>query len=456
VDGPVAAAAVADLRSRLSGELVGPDHPSYEELRRVHNGTIDRRPALIARCKNTADVVDAVTFGQEAGLELSVRGGGHSVAGRAVTDGRLMIDLQPMKGIHVDPRARRARAQGGVTWGEYNRATHAFGVATTGGVISTTGIVGLTLGGGMGWLLGRFGLAIDNLLSAEIVTADGEIRTASAEDEPDLFWALRGGGGNFGVVTSFEYRTHPLRSVLGGLLAFPFAEAHRVFDAFRQATAELPDELTLFFGLVHAPDGSGEKLAALAACHSGEPAKADVDLKPLRSMPSLLLDGIETMPYPVVNTLLDDGYPKGARNYWKSAFMNDLSDDSVEVMIEAFASTPSSMNSILVEHYHGQATRVGVTDTAFPHREAGYNLGVFAEWLESADDAANTKWTKDSFSSLGRFVGDVSYVNYLDHDDGARVRAAYGPNWPRLLELKRRYDPKNVFHLNQNIDPRGD
>jgi FAD/FMN-containing dehydrogenase len=241
--------------------------------------------------------------------------------------------------------------------------------------------------------------------------------------------------------------------VLGGLIAFPFTDAHKVFDVFRKATTELPDELTVFFGLVHAPDGSGQKLTALAVCHSGELAKAENDVKPLLSISSPLLNAIEPMPYPVVNTLLDDGYPKGARNYWKSAFLKELSDESVQAMIDAFAVAPSNMNSVLVEHYHGQATRVRATETAFPHRDPGYNLGVFAEWLDPADDTRNREWTREAFAALAPFVGDATYVNYLDDDDNARVRTSYGPNWPRLVELKRRYDPRNVFHVNQNIDP---
>ena len=449
----IATQAVEEFRATLSGELLAPDDPHYDSARQLNNGMVDKRPALIARVQHTADIVDAVRFGQEVGLEISVRGGGHSVAGRSVTDGGLMIDLEPMKGIHVDPKTRTARAQGGVTWGEYNRATHVFGLATTGGVISTTGIAGLTLGGGVGWLMAKFGLAIDNLLSVEIVTADGQIRTASEDDEPDLFWAVRGGGGNFGVVSSFEYRAHQVSTILGGLIGFPFSEARNVLDFCRTASDGLPDELTVFFGLVFAPDGSGERLAAIALCHCGDLAQAEKDVAPFRSLPSVALDALAPMPYPVVNTLLDDGYPKGARNYWKSAFVKELSDEALDIMIDAFARAPSDMNAILLEHCHGAATRIGATDTAFPHRDPSYNLGVFGTWLEESDDAVNVAWTKDSYEACQSFVAEAAYVNYLDDDDGSRVMSAYGPNWPRLVELKRRYDPQNVFHLNQNIDP---
>ena len=442
-----------DLRTGFSGVLLAPQDPGYDDARQVHNGAIDKRPALIARCANTADVVDAVDLARKSGLEISVRGGGHSVAGRAVTDGGLMIDLAPMRGILVDPGARTARAQAGVTWREYNRATHLHGQATTGGTISTTGIAGLTLGGGVGWLMGTQGLAIDNLLSAEIVTADGEVRRVSAQQEPDLFWAVRGGGGNFGVVTWFEYRTHPLTTVLGGLVAYALEDAERLYDAYRTAMSDASDQMAAFFGLVHSPDGSGQKLAVSVMCHTGPRADAERELAPLRSAGSVLLDTVQEMPYPVVNTLLDDGFPKGARNYWKSGFLKDLDPGAVEPMVEAMRSAPSIMSGVLVEHYHGQGTRIPASDTAFPHRTPGYNFLVAAEWLDSSQDATNTDWARKAYADVSPYMADANYVNYLDNDDTDRTRAAYGGNWDRLVELKRRYDPDNAFHLNHNIPP---
>lgn len=450
---PISAEAIELLRSTFSGDVIVPGDVTYHSTRMVHNGMVDKRPAVIARCQNTADVADAVRFGRDQGWEICVRGGGHGVAGRAVADGALMVDLQAMKGIHVDPSARTARAQAGLNWREYNRATHAFGLASTGGVVSTTGIAGLTIGGGVGWLMGKLGLAIDCLRSVQIVTADGQVRTASKDEEPDLFWAVRGGGGNFGVVSSFEFDLHPVSTVLGGLVAFPLSAAPSVLEFFREATTELPDELMAMSALVHAPDGSGMKLIALALCHCGDLDRAENDLKPFRSLPSVVLDAVEPMPYPVVNTLLDDGFPRGARNYWKSAFLNELSDDVISTLVEAFASTRSIMNSIALENFHGRATRVDATETAFPHRAAGMNLGVFGQWLEPADDQENIAWTKTTFDSLTSHLANASYVNYLDDDDVARVSGAYGPNWSRLVEIKRRYDPDNVFHINQNIDP---
>ena len=448
-------ATVDEFRAAFSGQVLAASDAGYDDIRQVHNGLIDKRPELIARCQNTADVADAVRLGRDQGLEISVRGGGHNVAGRAVSEGGLMIDLQAMKGIHVDPIRHTVRAQGGLTWGEYNRATHAYGLATTGGVVSTTGIAGLTLGGGIGWLMGKYGMAIDNLRSVEIVMADGEIRTASAEVEPDLYWAVRGGGGNFGVTSSFEYDAHPLSTVFGGIIAFDLPDAPKVFDFYRDFTSSSPDELVSFCGLVHAPDGSGHKIAALPICHCGVPSEAERAAERLRTAATPLVDLLGPMPYPVVNTLLDGGFPKGARNYWKSAFFKELSDEAVGIMREAFEKAPSIMSGLVVEHFHGLVTRIPATATAYPHRQPGYNLVLTAEWLDPADDQANISWAKETFAALTPHMADAAYVNYLDTDDLDRVRVAYGPNWERLVSLKRRYDPDNVFRLNQNIDPAG-
>ena len=443
-----------EMARAFNGSLVGPDDAGYDEVRAVHNGLVDKRPGLIARCHTVADVRDAVNFGRERGLEISVRGGGHNVAGRAVTDGGLMIDLSLMRGVDVDPRRRRARAQGGVTWNEYNRATGVYGQATTGGVVSTTGVAGLTLGGGLGWLMGRHGLAIDNVTQIEVVTADGEARLVDEESEPDLFWALRGGGGNFGVAASFEFETHPLDMVLGGLLAHPLAAAGDVIGMYRQFAKELPDEAAVFCGLVHAPDGSGTKLCALPLCHSGELRQAEADLAPLRQFGPPLLDLVEPMPYPVVNTMLDDGFPKGALNYWKSAFFTEISDAAVQTMVDAFEAAPSIMTSMVIEHFHGAVCRVDPTATAFPFREPGFSLVLAGQWSDPADTDANVAWVRDTFVALEPYTAPRVYVNYLADDESARIANAYGPNFERLVEIKRRFDPDNLFRLNHNIDPR--
>jgi FAD/FMN-containing dehydrogenase len=445
-------ASIADLSARFSGVLLRPDQSGYDEVRRVHNGMIDRRPALIAGCVGNADIVDAVNFARIHALELAVRGGGHNVAGRAVCDDGLMLDMSLMKGIHVDPVRRTARAQGGVTWREFNRETQALGLATTGGVISTTGIAGLTLGGGLGWLMAKHGLAMDNLVSAEVVTASGDIVRASKEENADLFWGLQGGGGNFGAVSWLEYRLHPVGTVTSGLIAHPFEQAPDVLKFFREITSRLPDDLTIFGGLLHAPDGA--QIAVIILCHCGPLAEAEAALQPIKKFGTPILDSIGPTSYEETNRMLDAGFPRGALNYWKSNFMSELSDQAIETLISQFAACPSPMSGLLLEHIHGAATRVGVGETAFPHRREGYNFLVVSEWLEPADNARNIAWARESYDAMRPSFTAGRYVNYLGDDDGEdAVAAAYGPNYQRLRALKAKYDPANLFHLNQNIPP---
>ncbi|MEX0784107.1 MAG: FAD-binding oxidoreductase [Dehalococcoidia bacterium] len=444
-----------DLRTSVSGPVLEPGQPGYDEFRLVHNGTVDCQPAAIVRCHTTADVVDAVNYGRAGGLELTIRGGGHNVAGRAVCDGGLMIDLAPMKGIFVDLKARTARAQGGVTWGELNRATQLHGLATTGGIISSTGVAGLTLGGGLGWLMGKYGLCVDNLRSAEVVTASGEVLQASASENPDLFWALRGGGGNFGVVTSFEFDLHEVGPmVTGGILAFPFDQAANVLRFYQAFTANLPDELTMFAGVLHAPDGSGAKICAVISCHCGSLEQAEADLRPLKGFGTPIMDALGPIPYSALNSMLDAGFPRGARNYWKSNLLSSLTAETIDVMIEQFAQCPSPMTGMLLEHFHGAVTRVPAEATAYAHRSEGYNLLVAAEWLEASEDSANIAWARQAFGALQPFFGAGGYVNYMGGDETEdRVASAYGANHARLRQVKRRYDPDNLFHMNQNILP---
>jgi FAD/FMN-containing dehydrogenase len=447
---------VQRLREAFSGQVLAPADPGYDEARRIHNGLIDKRPALIARCLHTADVVDAVNFGREEGLEISVRSGGHNVAGKAVTDGGLMIDLSLMQGIHVDPARGTARAQAGVRIREYDRATAAFGLATPSGVVSSTGIAGLTLGGGLAWLMSKYGLAVDNLLSAEVVLASGAIATASEEADPDLFWAIRGGGGNFGVVTSFEYRTHPVASVLGGPVLHPLEAAPELFSFYRDFAADLPDELATQAAFLHAPDGSGTKLCAVALCHMGDDTeRAEADVRPLRQFGSPVADMVQRMPYPVLNTGVDWLFPEGVLNYWKSAFFSELSHQAVAVMVEAFEDAPSELCALVIEDFHGAVTRVAPEATAYPHREPGFNLLLISAWTDAAQTDACIAWARETFDALSPYMADRSYTNYLSADDHDRIRQAYGPNYERLVELKRRYDPHNLFRLNQNIDPNG-
>jgi FAD/FMN-containing dehydrogenase len=447
-------ALVLDLADQLSGAVVGPGDMDYDSIRAVHNGLIDRRPALIVRARTPCDVVAALAFARQAGLEVSVRGGGHNVAGRAVTEGGVMIDLAEMKAISVDARQSTATAEGGVTWGELNDAAAAHGLAVTGGAVSGTGIAGYTLGGGLGWLMAKYGLAADNLLAVEVVTAEGDILHVDAVSHPDLFWALRGGGGNFGVATSFTYRMHPVRTIVGGLIAHPIDVASDLLRFYRDAVGDAVDDLTVFAALVHAPDGSGNKLAALIPFHTGDTAAAERDLEPFKTWGSPLLVDVGPMPYPAMNTILDAGFPAGSLNYWLSSFTRGLPDELIDIAVERFATVPSPMTAILLEHFHGAVTRVGATETAVPHRDQGWNLLIPSVWTNPAENEANIAWSREAFAAMRPHFGTGRWLNYLGDDQADdAIRAAYGPNYDRLREVKRRYDPDNVFHLNHNVAP---
>ncbi len=447
-------ASVGDLTARVSGRVLRAGDAGYEDCRRIHNGLIDRQPAVIVRCRSAADAAAAVRFARSAGLDVCVRGGGHNVGGRAVVEDAVMVDLAEMKGAEVDPAAGTVLADGGLTWRELNDATAEHGLAVTGGAVSTTGVAGLTLGGGLGWLMGKYGLAADNLLGAELVDAEGEVRQVSESSDPDLMWALRGGGGNFGVVTRFLFRLHPVTTVTGGVVAHPIDAAPSVLRFYREASASAPDDLTVFAGLTHAPDGSGTKIAAMVVCHAGDPEQAARDLEAIQSFGSPAIVQVGPMPYPVMNTLLDDAFPKGALNYWRSTFAAGLSDALIDTMAERFESVPSPMSHILLENFHGAVTRIGVSDTAVPHRQPGWNLLVPSVWMDPAATDENVAWTRETHAALLPHLGEGRWLNYLGDDEpGDAVRAAYGPNYARLLELKRRYDPGNVFRHNANIDP---
>jgi FAD/FMN-containing dehydrogenase len=447
--------AVTELTKTFTGQLLQPTDAGYEEARKVHNGLVDKRPALIARCRGIADIVEAVHLARTLNLAVAVRGGGHNVAGRATVDGGLMLDLSLMKGIHVDPKTRIARAQGGVTWGEFNRETQLHGLATTGGVVSTTGIAGLTLGGGIGWLMGKYGLALDNLTSVQLVTADGRPLRVSEDENADLFWAVRGGGGNFGIAASLEYRLHMVGpTITGGLLCYPLHAARDVLRRFREVATSAPDDLMLAASLVGAPDGSGTKVAAILACHCGALTDGAAAVRPLKAFGHSVMDTIGPMRYCELNTMIDEGYPKGALNYWKSHFLPDLTDAAIDTMVDAFARCPSPMSEILLEHFHGAAARVGIGDTAFPLRSTGHNFLAASQWMSPADNESCIAWARETYAVMQSFVGLGRYVNYLDHDESEDpVAAAYGPNYRRLQELKAKYDPSNFFHMNQNIKP---
>ena len=447
------------LRTRtgttFAGRLLQPTDGDYDEARRVHNGLIDKRPALIAQCRGMADIVDAVQLARRLQLEVAVRGGGHNVAGRATIDGGLMIDLSPMKGIRVDANARTARAQGGVTWGELNRETQLHRLATTGGVVSMTGIAGLTLGGGLGWLIGKHGLAVDNLRSVDLVTADVLVLHASENENADLFWAVRGGGGNFGIAASLEFRLHTVGpTVTGGLVFWPWNAASDVLRLFREHATSASDELMLVASVLGAPDGSGTKAAVIGACHCGSLRDGETAVRPIKAFGTPLVDTVGPMTYCELNVMLDAGYPKGARNYWKSYFLPELTDEAIQTMVECYEKCPSLMSEIYLEHMHGVAVRVGVGETAFPLRSQGYNFLVLAQWMDPAEDEACIAWARETYAAMQSFVGLGRYVNYLDDDEPEDAMAAvYGPNYRRLREIKTKYDPENFFHMNQNIRP---
>jgi len=446
---------LAQLAPGFTGRLLQPTDAEYDDARRVHNGLVDKRPAIIARCRGVADVSDAVKLARSLNLEVAVRGGGHNVAGLATIDGGLMIDLAPMKGIHVDPRTRLARAQGGVLWSEFNRETQVHGLATTGGVVGTTGIAGLTLGGGLGWLMPKYGLALDNLRSADLVMADGSVARASADENADLFWAIRGGGGNFGIATSLEYAVHPVGPIIaGGLVAHPLDKAMDVLRFFREQCATAPDELMLAAGLVYAPDGSGAKLVAILAAHCGSLADGEAALRPFKAFGPPVMDAMGPIPYCTQNGLLDASLPKGALNYWKSQFLTGLTDEAIAVLVERFESCGSPMSQMVIEHFHGAASRVPISATACAMRVNGFNVAIISQWMDPSQNDSNIAWCRGTFDGLKPYLAATRYVNYLDRDEvGDPASAAYGPNYGRLRELKTKYDPENFFHANVNIRP---
>ena len=448
------AAAVTELGPSFAGRLIPPSDLSFNTARMVHNGLIDKHPALVAQCRGIADIADAVRLGRRLGLDIAVRGGGHNVAGRGTIDGGLVIDLSPMKGIHVDPKKRTARVEGGALWREFNRETQVYGLATTGGVIGTTGVAGLTLGGGLGWLMSKHGMALDNLISVDLVLADGKVVRAAEDEHPDLFWAVRGGGGNFGVAASFEFRLHPVGPVVtGGLVAHPVDRAKDVLQFFRTATASLPDDMMLICGVLTAEDGV-TKIAAIVGAHFGSPQDGEEAMRPIKQFGQPILDAIGPMPYSALAVMLDGGFPRGARNYWKSHFLDQLTDGAIDTIVERFTQCPSPMSAILLEHFHGAATRVPPTDTAYALRSPGYNLVVLSQWKEPSDDARGLAWGRESYAAVQPFVGEKRYLNYLGEDEGDQaLAAAYGPNLSRLRQLKAKYDPENVFHVNVNIKP---
>lgn len=446
--------AVAELSPSFAGHLIQPGEAGYDSARRVHNGLIDKHPALIARCRGMADIADALRLARTMGVEVAVKGGGHNVAGRATTNGGLMVDLSLMRAVLVDPVRKTARVEGGALWKDVNRETQAYGLAVTGGAISTTGVAGLTLGGGLGWLMAKLGMTLDNLLAVDLVLADGRLVRASAESHPDLFWAVRGGGGNFGIAGAFEFQLHPIGPmVMGGVVAWPFDRAHDVLGFYRELTASVPDDMMVFAAMLTGPDGG--RLVAIAAGHFGATADAERAVAPIKAFGTPVMDVLGPIPYATLNTILDGSFPKGALNYWKSHFMETLTDAAIDTLIERFAACPTPMGQLMLEHFHGAATRVPVTETAYALRAEGFNTLIVSEWTDPAQTDACVAWGRETYDAIRPHVGARRYINYLNEDDmqDAALAAVYGPNLPRLQAIKAQYDPENVFRLNLNIPP---
>jgi FAD/FMN-containing dehydrogenase len=454
---------VAGLQSQLRGEVLQPGDESYDKARKVWNGMIDKKPALIVRCASADDVVAVVSFARENGILLAVRGGGHNVAGTAVADGGLVVDLSPMKGVQVDPERHTVRAEGGVTIGELDEETQKFGLATPMGVVSETGIAGLTLGGGLGWLRRKYGLSSDNLVSVDIVTADGRYLTASETQNPDLFWGIRGGGGNFGVVTSFEYQLYPVGpEVMFCFVVYPGDRAKEVLRFCEEYVAQASDEVSPLGVLGRVPhdelfpeEWHGKPYAAILAMYSGSVEQGERVLQPLRDLGDPIADLSEPMPYTEAQKLLDEDYPEGGRYYWKSVNLNGLGDEEIEHLMAHAETAPSDHSTIDVWYQGGAMNRVEAEETAFGDRSAPYLLGIEGNWEESHEDEANVAWVRGCVSDMQRFSHGGMYLNFPGFlEEGQEMmRDAYGENYERLVALKNEHDPANLFRMNQNIRP---
>jgi FAD/FMN-containing dehydrogenase len=456
------AATAEELHAAVRGDLIAPEDAAYDEARKVYNGMIDRRPAAIVRCADVADVIAAVRLAHEEGRDLSVRGGAHSVPGFGTNDGGIVCDLVGMRGIRVDPESRTVRAEGGCTWGDLDHATHAFGLATTGGIISTTGIAGLTLGGGIGHLARGHGLSCDNLISADVVTADGQLVTASEERNADLFWALRGGGGNFGVVTSLEYCLHPVGEIYGGPIFYPVEHAGEVMRFYREFIADAPEELGAFFAFQIAPplpfipeDRHGETMCLIVTCWSGPVEEGEQALAPLFKAAPVAADHVGPMPYPALNGAFDALLPAGLQHYWKADFVRELTDDAIVAHVEHGPRVPAVESTMHLYPIDGACHRVASDATAFAYRDARFACVIAGMWPNPADNERNIAWVRDYWEAIHPHSEEGGYVNFMAGDDQDRIRDNYGGNYGRLVEVKRRYDPGNLFRMNQNIDPAG-
>ena len=440
-----------ELGTGIRGEVVCPGQRGYDTARTVFNGMIDRRPLAVVRPTDAAEVVRCIEFARRHDVRLSVRGGGHSVAGNAIWDDALMLDLSGMKAVRVDPETRTVRAQPGLTLAEFDYSTHAFGLATTLGVVSTTGIAGLTLGGGLGWLNGRYGLACDNLISADVATADGRLLRASPDQNEDLFWGIRGGGGNFGVVTAFEFQLHPVGPVLAGGLSYPAEIASKILRFYDEFVKAAPDELSTAASFTLGE--AGQPIVSIAVCYSGAIEQGERLLRPLRRFAQPVDDGIQPMSYTTLQCAQDEGYPAGRLHYWKSGWLHEPTDAAIETLMRFLPQMPSHDSGVGLQQMHGAASRVAPSATAFAHRAEQYDFLIGAQWSDPADTEANLEWTGALFEAMRPHLKESVYVNNLGDEGQARIRAAYGDNYPRLAALKTSYDPDNLFRVNQNIGP---
>ena len=452
--------AVDALRAKVRGEVIAPRDAEYDEARKVYNGMIDKRPAAVVRCTGAADAVAAIAVARDEGLDLSVRGGGHSAPGFGTNDGGIVIDLSPLQDVVVDTAAQTVRAGGGCTWRVFNEGTNAYGLATTGGIIGSTGIAGLTLGGGIGYLSRKYGLSCDNLVSAEVVTADGQVIVASDKEYEDLFWALRGGGGNFGVVTTFEYRLHKVAEIYGGPIAYPVDRAEDVLRFYRQYIAEAPEELGGFVGFHLAPplpflpeEWHFKNVCLAVLCWAGPIEEGEKRVQPFLDVVKPVGAMVGVMPYPALNGAFDELLPPGLQHYWKASFARELSDGAIAAHVKHGAKVPSIQSAVHLYPIDGAVQRVGADETAFSYRDVGFSPVIAGMWENPADNAENIAWVRGYYEALLPYSAEGGYINFMDGDDQDRIQDNYKCNYNRLAKVKAKYDPGNLFHVNQNIKP---
>jgi len=451
---------IEDLRERTRGQVFTDGDEGYDEARRVHNAMYDRRPRVVVRCENAGDVMAAVDFARSNELDLAVRGGGHSVPAFGTVDDGVVVDLSGMRNVRVNPVSRTARAGGGATWGDFNAATHAFGLASTGGIISTTGVGGLTLGGGIGYLDRGLGLACDNLISADVVTADGQFLIASEKENDDLFWALRGGGGNFGVVTALEFKLAPVSTIYGGPMLFEMADAAAVVAGFRDMIGDAPEQLGGFPAFQIAPplpfipeDRHGDVFALIVGCWAGELDRGQTEISKFREFAPVVAESVGPMPYPALNSAFDALVPPGLQHYWKANFVTELTDEAIQAHLRHAPGLPAVNSTVHIYPINGACHRVTPDATAFAYRDANFATVIAGMWPDAADNDANIEWVKSYYDDVAPLSEAGGYINFMADDDQGRIRDNYKENYDRLVEVKRKYDPGNLFHLNQNIAP---